>query len=70
MVDVYYVEDDETIAQAVKEYLEERDCKVSNFQTVMEAKAALRACIPAILLLDWNLPDGQGNEFCQWIRLR
>lgn len=70
MIDVYYVEDDENIAQAVKEYLEERDCKVSNFQTVMEAKAAFRACIPTILLLDWNLPDGQGNEFCQWIRLR
>lgn len=70
MVDVYYVEDDEAIAQAVKEYLDARDCKVSNFQTTAEAKAALRACVPSVLLLDWNLPDGQGNELCQWIRLR
>ncbi|MDO4324689.1 MAG: response regulator transcription factor [bacterium] len=70
MIDVYYVEDDENIAQAVKEYLEQRDCKVSIFHTILETKAAFRAYIPTIVLLDWNLPDGQGNEFCQWIRLR
>lgn len=70
MIDVYYVEDDENIAQAVKEYLEQRDCRVSVFQTVIEAKSALRAYIPAVILLDWNMPDGQGSELCQWIRRR
>lgn len=70
MTDVYYVEDDENIAQAVKEYLEQRDCKVTIFQTVIGAKAALRKHIPAVILLDWNMPDGQGTEFCQWIRVR
>lgn len=70
MTNVYYIEDDENIVQSVKEYLQQRDCKVFSFQTVAEAKAALRAYIPGIVLLDWNLPDGQGNEFCQWIRLR
>lgn len=70
MIDVYYVEDDENIAQAVKEYLEQQDCKVTIFQTVDRAKSALRKYTPAIILLDWNMPDGQGNEFCGWIRLR
>ena len=70
MIDVYYVEDDETIAQAVKEYLEQKDCKVAVFSTVSLAKAALREYTPTIVLLDWNMPDGQGNELCEWIRLR
>ena len=70
MIDVYYVEDDETIAQAVKEYLEQKDCKVAVFSTVSLAKAALRKYTPTIVLLDWNMPDGQGNELCKWIRLR
>lgn len=69
MIDVYYVEDDENIAQAVKEYLEQRDCKVAVFSTVALAKAALRKYTPTIILLDWNMPDGQGNELCEWIRL-
>ena len=70
MIDVYYVEDDETIAQAVKEYLEQKDCKVAVFSTVSLAKAVLREYTPMIVLLDWNMPDGQGNELCKWIRLR
>ena len=70
MIDVYYVEDDENIAQAVKEYLQQQNCKVTIFQTVSDAKWALRKHIPTIILLDWNMPDGQGNELCQWIRLR
>jgi len=65
MIDVYYVEDDENIAQAVKEYLEQRDCKVAVFSTVALAKAALRKYTPTIILLDWNMPDGQGNELCE-----
>lgn len=40
------------------------------FSTVALAKAALRKYTPTIILLDWNMPDGQGNELCEWIRLR
>lgn len=70
MTDVYYVEDDEAIAQAVQEYLGQRGCRVSCFQTAAQAKAACAARRPAVLLLDWNLPDGQGDALCQWLRLR
>lgn len=70
MMDVYYVEDDANIAQAVKEYLEQRNCKVAVFSTVALVKAALRKYTPTIILLDWNMPDGQGTELCEWIRLR
>lgn len=70
VIDVYYVEDDENIAQAVKEYLEQRECKATILMTVADARQALRIHIPTIILVDWNMPDGQGSELCQWIRRR
>lgn len=70
MIDIYYVEDDENIAQAVKEYLEQQECRVMIFRTIADARRALRNYIPTIILIDWNMPDGQGNELCGWIRLR
>ena len=70
VIDIYYVEDDETIAQSVKEYLEQRECKVTILMTVADARQALRIHIPTIILVDWNMPDGQGSELCRWIRKR
>lgn len=70
MIDIYYVEDDENIAQAVKEYLEQQECRVTIFRTIADARGDLRNYIPTIILIDWNMPDGQGNELCGWIRLR
>lgn len=70
MIEVYYVEDDESIAQAVKKYLEENDCNVMIFSRIADAKQALRSRIPGIVLVDWNMPDGQGDELCRWIRNR
>ena len=37
VIDIYYVEDDENIAQAVKEYREQRECKVTILMTVADA---------------------------------
>lgn len=70
MIDVYYVEDDEAIAGAVKEYLEQRECRVTVFGAIAKARQELRRYTPGILLVDWNMPDGQGKELCQWIRLQ
>ena len=70
MIEVYYVEDDEIIAKSVKQYLEQHNGKVSLFRTIADAKKALISHRPAIILLDWNMPDGQGNVLCRWIRER
>ena len=70
MIEVYYAEDDEIIAQSVKEYLEEKNCRVTTFGTLAALRSALKSRIPTILLLDWNMPDGQGSELCRWIRER
>lgn len=68
MVEVYYIEDDPNIAEMVKEYLEQKDFKVTVYHTLAQARQALKIHIPAIILLDWNMPDGHGDGLCQWIR--
>lgn len=70
MKEIYYVEDDTLIAHSVKEYLEQQNMNVAVFQTILEARQALNVRTPDLLLIDWNMPDGQGDVFCQWIRSR
>ena len=70
MINLYYAEDDETIAQLVKEYLEQEECQVSIFWTIADLKTALLSRQPDLVLLDWNMPDGQGSDLCRWLRLR
>ena len=68
MIELYYVEDDANIASIVKEYLEQRDFQVRLFGTLAQAGQALKAHVPTLVLLDWNMPDGHGDSLCQWIR--
>lgn len=70
MIMIYYAEDDKAIAQTVKEYLESLDCRVSIFSWLMEIRQALQREQPDICLIDWNMPDGAGDEFCLWLRAR
>lgn len=70
MIDLYCVEDDPDIALTVKEYLERKDFRVTVYGTLAEAKAALIAHVPALVLLDWNMPDGRGDSLCRFIRGR
>lgn len=68
MKEVYYAEDDEEIARCVKAYLEERGFQVQLFPDSRTARQALRGRLPEVMLIDWNLPDGRGDELCRWIR--
>ena len=68
MIELYYIEDDENISQVVKEYFEQRGYRVSIYATIADAKQALKNHIPAIVLVDWNMPDGHGDMLCRWIR--
>ena len=69
-MEVYYIEDDGAIAQTVRDYLKEKNCNVTVFPTIAEAKNAMLSHIPSLVLVDWNMPDGQGDGFCRWIRSR
>lgn len=70
MIEIYYIEDDRNISMMVKEYMIQKGCEVSIFETLESGKKALEHHIPSIVLIDWNMPDGEGNSFCRWIRSR
>ena len=70
MIEIYYIEDDKNIATAVKEYLSQKGYAVFIFGTLESGKKALEHHIPSLALIDWNMPDGEGNGFCRWIRSR
>lgn len=68
MIEVYYAEDDPVISGIVKEYLEQKGLRVTIFHTLAQIRTALENHVPALVLLDLNMPDGQGDDICQWIR--
>ena len=68
MIELYYIEDDPDIARTVKEYLERKDFRVTVCTTVAQARQALHTRVPALILLDQNMPDGRGDSLCRWIR--
>lgn len=68
MIELYYAEDDPYIANIVKEYLEQKNFKVTICNTLAGVKEALKINVPTIVLLDWNMPDGHGDSLCKWIR--
>lgn len=69
MTEIYYIEDDKSIALLVKAYLEQKQYKVAVFGTMAEARRALMDHVPSLILIDWNMPDGRGDSLCRWIRL-
>lgn len=70
MTEIYYVEDDRDIAFGVKKYLENKEFQVTILETVSAAKNVLDTKLPSLILVDWNLPDGSGQDLCKWIRNR
>lgn len=68
MTEIYYVEDDLDIAQNVKRYLGIRQMETVIFCGIADAKQALLRKRPALLMVDRNLPDGDGEELCGWVR--
>lgn len=70
MKKLYYAEDDITIARSVQEYLYQQDYSTEIFSTIGQVKQALEKNVPDLLLVDWNMPDGSGDELCRWVRRR
>lgn len=68
MVEIYYVEDDPEIANIVKEYLGQHDMQVTVYDTLAKARERMMIHMPTLVLMDWNMPDGEGDGFCRWIR--
>jgi DNA-binding response OmpR family regulator len=65
---IFLVEDDQDIVFAVKEYLQGKNFIVYAVKTLIEAKQYLENQLPSLIIIDWNLPDGNGDQLCQWLR--
>lgn len=67
---ILYLEDDAAIAAAVRDFLAEKGWRTVWCPTLAEARRALTERLPDLVLLDWNLPDGEGTAFCRALRGR
>ncbi|MEK5234303.1 response regulator transcription factor [Paenibacillus sp. FSL L8-0470] len=65
---ILIVEDDETIAFGLKVFLLQKGFGIQHADRVSTAKAMLTASPHDLILLDWNLPDGNGYEFCSYVK--
>lgn len=65
---IYYVEDDENIANEVVSYLNQKGYDAYTLNSMSEAKDIVKCRMPELMLIDWNLPDGTGENLCKLIR--
>ncbi len=64
MKTILLVEDDVTISKPLEEYLTSNGFKVVAVGTIADAKEKLKEKIDC-LILDWNLPDGEGIDLAK-----
>ena len=64
------VEDDDSLALAIEFTLNEAKYEVVRTATLAQSKKIIDEHTFDLLILDVNLPDGSGYEFCQYVRLK
>ncbi len=64
----YVVEDDPWTLRLLTDLVESAGLKPTAFSRLSTARKALRERVPALLLVDDELPDGQGAELVREIR--
>lgn len=67
---ILLVEDDASLALGIEFTLTDEQYEVKVAGTVAEAKRQLETATFDIILLDVNLPDGNGYELCKYIRAK
>ena len=67
-MNIFVIEDNDSIRDAIKNYLELEDMTVFEFSGITEAERKLPAADPDLILLDVMLPDGDGFRFAKRIR--
>lgn len=67
MITILIIEDDDTIAFGVKSFLLKNDYRVIHGTNLKEGKELFKTDID-LILLDLNLPDGSGFDFCHYIK--
>ena len=65
---ILIIEDDRTMNEGIAMTLEGTETKIFSAENLKEGKAILEKEEVDLLLLDVNLPDGNGFEFCRELR--
>ena len=69
MLKVLAIDDDSYLLDTLIEQISlESDYSVSGASSLSEAKKKLTETDPDLILLDVQLPDGDGRDMCRWIR--
>lgn len=69
MANILLIEDDETISFGIRSALERKGYEVVCCPAMEEGKRSFSAEFD-LILLDLNLPDGNGYDFCSWVKER
>lgn len=67
---IQIIEDDRALSEGIALALKEPSLDFVQSMTVQDAKEAFEKCMPELLILDVNLPDGSGYEYLRWVRER
>lgn len=67
MFNILIIEDDDTIAFGVKSFLSKSNYNVIHGENLKRGKELFKTDID-LILLDLNLPDGSGFEFCRYVK--
>ena len=70
MQDILLVEDDYELNHAVSYALDKENYRVRSAFSIDDARKHYLEKIPDLILLDVNLPDGEGFTFCRWMKER
>lgn len=62
------IDDDADILVVLKANLELHGFTLLTADCLAAAREVLTLSTPALILLDWMLPDGDGLEFCAWLK--
>ncbi|HEX3023433.1 MAG TPA: response regulator transcription factor [Lachnospiraceae bacterium] len=69
MKKVMIIEDDDTIQFALQIALKKNEYHVISCASLKDGREKLHDEI-ALILLDWNLPDGTGDDFCRYVKAK
>lgn len=65
---ILIVEDDRTLSEGIAMTLEGKEIRIQEADCLQKAREAVDGEPPDLILLDVNLPDGSGFDFCRELR--
>lgn len=70
MATILVLEDDYALNESITAALRQAEHRVLSAQTMGDAQALLEKNSIALAICDVNLPDGDGFQFCRWLKAR